>query len=183
MSITLRTGVVAEAKARVLFQFRKQGDLPTFLEPILNQLQELETVMYGLIEGRQLATATGWALDQLGESVGEYRRGTTSDDTYRGLIYARIAINTSAGTARDVYNITRLVGADTVQVLDVFPAAIQVNFSGDLSISGAQLRTALESATAPIEIGIVDYAESEPFSFAGDPMGRGFGVGTLATAY
>ncbi len=167
----------------MLFQFRKSGNFPQFLEPMLNQLQDLETVFYNLIEQRQLATATGWALGQIGESVGEVRGFNVSDSVYRGLIYARIAINTSAGTPRDLYNIIRLMGGQDVSVKDVYPAAVQVSYTGDLSVSGAQLRTALEMASAPIEIGIVDYSKAEPFSFAGDPLGRGFGVGKLATAY
>lgn len=183
MAITYRTGVVAEGQGLMLFQFRKRGDFPAFLGPMLNQIQALETAFYDLIAGRQLATATGWALDQIGESVGETRGFNATDSEYRGLIYARIAINTSAGTPRDLYNIVSLMGASNVSVRDVYPAAVQISYTGDLAVSGAQLRGALESASAPIEIGIVEHAETEPFSFAGDPLGRGFGVGTLASAY
>lgn len=184
MAITLRTGVVDEGKSRLLFQFRKSdGDFPTFFEPMLNQCQILENVFYALIAGRQLATATGWALDMIGADVGQTRTLNQSDDEYRGLIYARIAINTSSGRNYDLYNITRLCGATTAQIVDVYPAAVQVNYTGTIAITGAQLRTALESASPPIEIGIVESPETGYFSLAGDPNGLGLGLGALSTAY
>lgn len=182
-SITYRTGVIAEGQARLLFQFRKRGNFKEFLRPLLRQIQDLETAFYNLIAGRQLPTATGWALDQLGQSVGEYRAKFAPDSSYRGLIYARIAVNTSSGTATDVWSITRLVGGQNVRVRDVYPAAAIVSFSGEILITGEQLRQALELATAPIGLDIVQSPETDYFSLAGDPDGLGFGLGALSAAY
>ena len=174
-----------DGQARILSQF--QG---TTLEQMASigfqRIQDLENAAHPLIADTYLANSVGETLDKWGEFVGEPRPvsgdAATDDTAYLGLIYARIIANTSYGTTPDVQNILQMLQAEGLSVRDVYPAAIEVAYTGDPLIDGDSIRTMLERATAPIEIGLTSYT-SRPFGFAGRRNNYGFGQGELASAY
>jgi len=179
------TTIVADGQARQLAQF-KDSNVQTVLGIFLAQVQELETVIVQGLTKTYLANATGWMLEQWGAIVGEprpaYGDAATDDDIYRGLIYARIAINNSLGTLPDVYKILRLLQASQPKVREIYPATDQVEYTGTPFISGEQIRAVLELATAPIAFNITEYPETGGFCLDG---GRGLGLddGILAISH
>ena len=184
-NLTEITTIVADGQARQLAQFN-ETNVQTILGIFLSQVQKLETaIVQGLIQ-TYLANATGWMLEQWGKIVGElrpaYGLAATDDNVYRGLIYARIAVNNSHGTLPDVYKILRLLQASQPKVREIYPATDQVEYTGTPFISGAQIRAVLELATAPIAFNLTEYPETGGFCLDG---GRGLGLddGILAISH
>lgn len=97
----------------------------SLVEAMATGVQVLEDLGFQLIVDRTLATATGAALDQWGETVGE-QRGGLSDPDYRLFITARIAVNESGGSTDELIRIWQLVTSPQVSVLEVplYPAGI-----------------------------------------------------------
>lgn len=183
MSITQITTHVADARARLAQQFQGKANLQKLLDIFSARQQTLEDVFWALIDGRALATATGAALDWIGEMVGAPDRLGRSDDTYRSIIRAEILINTSHGDAESVYAYLRQIGATYALQRDKGNATLLVQFGGDdILVDGADLRTALERATASVTINIIRRAPSPFFGFRGNPGASGFGVGKLGRA-
>lgn len=174
-----------DGQARILSQF-EGTNFKEMASIGFQRIQGLEDAAYPLIADTYLANAEGATLDKWGETVGEPRpvsgEAATDDSAYLALIYARIIANTSYGTTPDVQNILQMLQAEGLVVRDVYPAAIEVAYTGDPLIGGDAIRTMLERATAPIEIGLTSYT-SRPFGFAGRRNNYGFGQGELASAY
>ena len=190
------TDHAAQAGRRLIDWF-KGGSFQTLTEALAGRIQGMEDVTFPLISERYLANATGFTLDQIGELVGFPRptSGTaaTDDDIFRVLIYAKIAANTSNGTASDVYNIMGILGTTDIKVYDVYPASIEIQYTSSNVIADCQcIRRILEGAddtdggaTAPIGIGITQNNSVDgalPFGFAGTTGAGGYGVGQIAGA-
>lgn len=169
--------------ALLLSQFRAQGNVPDVVRALLGEVQALETAITPAAVEVHLATATGWALEQIGLLVGmprpTYGDAESDDDVYRVLIYGQIAANVSAGTLPDLYNILRSLKMTGVRLYEVYPATITVNYNGgDSPLTCGCIRSILERATPPIDFDITAYTDT-PFGFDGDPSASGFGVGEL----
>lgn len=166
-----------------------ENNPPTLIELVENEAkfyQELEDRIYtDLYLGRMLKYATGYNLKKIGESVGLPKSisgpASTDDEVYRALIYAKIAENNSAGTRPEIYNLLRLLGAEKIFYQDVYPATINVNITGDLIIDILYIKTAVESASQPIQVNISQNFSGNGYSFGfrKNPNARGFRVGKL----
>jgi hypothetical protein len=126
--------------------------------------------------------ATGWALEQIGTLVGQARAANLSDDYYRILVIAQICANVSNGTLSELYNILRSLELTNVDIWEVYPASLTVNYTPNTLITPAQIRTVLERATHPISFDITAIQDSTPFGFEGDFEGFGLDIGTLGDA-
>ena len=69
-----------------------------FITPFINELQDIEDVLYSLKVDRFLADAEGVLLDGIGSVVGLARSSGESDTDYRARIQTKILINTYSGT-------------------------------------------------------------------------------------
>lgn len=155
----------------------------SFAGAFFSRIQGLENVAFPLISERYLSNATGATLENIGTLVGMPRPtsgvAATDDDSYRVLVYGKIAANVSYGTKTDVYNIMGALGSTQINVFNVYPAALTVNYIGNAVISDcACIRAILENATSPIELDIVRITET-PFGFEGDSTASGFGAGQI----
>lgn len=99
---------VARALARLPQQFRGKVKIEALLSALVAPCQDLEDALYALLTERDVETAVGQQLDDLGLIVGELRQGR-DDDTYRRFVRARISVNKSKGTALDVLSVASLV--------------------------------------------------------------------------
>lgn len=171
------------SKTLLLGEMRKPNILKR-LEIFCFFLQELENVFFDILNTHNIKQATNKSLDYFGESVGQPRPLTgpasINDNTYRALIFAKIFENISNGSKVEINNILRLLGANEIYHRDVKPAAININLKGDLFISNSEIKEALESATLPIEIDLIQYY-SEPLGFSGDNSAFGFSVGCMGS--
>lgn len=189
-NLTIRTGVVEHGLSLPLWKLSSKPRWRGVLSAILEEVQELETAIVESVEKRYLASATGWALEQIGKLVGRPKPllgqpgGGTDYDVYRSLIYAQIAANKSTGTWTDIFGVMGMLGCTELLGREFHPATFSIEFSGDLYITGAQLREVLTTATPPMAIDLV-YIEtpSDAFALAGIGPGKGLGYGKLSTAY
>lgn len=99
---------VARALARLPQQHRGKVNTEALLSALAGPAQELEDALYQLLTERDIDTAIGTQLDDLGLIVGEARQGR-DDDTYRRFVRARISVNRSKGTVLDVLTVASLV--------------------------------------------------------------------------
>ena len=110
MSLTKNDSHVSEALFQLMEQFKGQPDLAALLTSYITQIQDIEGVLFELIDERLLASAVGEQLDIIGRIVGEDRNGNTDDD-YRILITARILINRSNGRIPEINDVLGLMAS------------------------------------------------------------------------
>jgi hypothetical protein len=126
MTLTQTTDHTTEALANLLEQFKNSPKLAALLTSYVDQIQDLEDAIYGLLQGRWLDYAEGDQLDGLGSIVGENREGRTDSD-YRLAIRVRILINLCEGTPEQIIEIFELLTGAVIELREYFPAALVVS--------------------------------------------------------
>lgn len=97
----------------------------------IDQVQEIEDVLFQLLNERSLTDAEGVQLDLIGEILGLARQGGWTDDEYRILLGVRIGINLSNGEPERMINtLDALVESNFVKLTELFPAAVDMRFDG-----------------------------------------------------
>ena len=86
-----------QAIARLPFDLRNAPRLVAIASALLAPLQPIEDALWQLHTERNLDTATGVTLEEIGGLVGEPPSGL-DEDTYRRRIRARIRTNRSSGS-------------------------------------------------------------------------------------
>lgn len=103
---------ITQSLARLPEVLKGKTNVTAILTALIRPFQDLEDVFQDLLLLRGVLTATGQALTNIGNLVGEPRNGNTDDD-YRRHIRARIFTNRSSGTISELIRIARLVIYDT----------------------------------------------------------------------
>ncbi len=103
----------AEAMTPVAFQGRPR--IEALLGAIADQIQVIEESAYDVLVSTSIASASGDALDQWGDLVGE-PRGDLIDLDYRRFISARLLANRSGGTPDDLLAVWDLVTAPNTAI-------------------------------------------------------------------
>jgi hypothetical protein len=98
----------------LISQFRGKPVTEGFLSVFLRRVQDLEDVLWDVIDLRDLETAENAQLESLGAIVGERRLGR-SDSDYRLAIRLRVRVNRSKGRSVDVIDVATLA-ADGAEV-------------------------------------------------------------------
>lgn len=126
MSISKITDHVTQAKDRLPTQHAGKTKIEALLTALVTPMQAIEDALWQLLTERQIDTAIGTQLDDIGLIVGEDRQGKTDDD-YRRFLRARISVHKSRGTAEDILTVAQLVldltPDDTPFVLQMQPTA------------------------------------------------------------
>lgn len=104
---TKETKHVETARALLIEQFKNRAVLQGFLDCLSRRVQDVENVLWDVIDKRVLDTAVDAQLDTLGLLVGEKRLERT-DAEYRGAIRLRICVNRSKGRIIDVIDVAKL---------------------------------------------------------------------------
>lgn len=106
------------------------NNIEKLLATYTDETQELETAIQQVLNDRWLDTSVGVQLDGLGQIVGRERQGAT-DETYRRLLSAQIALNLSTGSVQDVVSILELfLPGVTLELKQEYPAAFTVTAMG-----------------------------------------------------
>lgn len=148
--------------AELPMQLQGKANLEVLLGALLDQVQQLEDVLFPLLSERGLAVAHDGTLDQLGRLVGEPRLAR-SDADYRAAIGLRIERNNSRGEPdRLIRVIKKLTGATSVAYSEPWPGVVQLVFDGQSA--PADLRAAME-AIAPVGVRLV-LIQAPPDAFA-----------------
>jgi len=169
MPLTKKTNHSEEAQGRLLEQFRESEKFKALVASYAAQVQELENVLFQLIDDRTIDTAVGVQLDGIGQIVGQAREGRT-DDQYRLILKTRITINNSSGTVEDIIAVCDAVtGANTIEVQQYFPKAVNVILTDALVEDPDEVEKIVESVVdAGVNL-VIEYRispEGEIFSFA-----------------
>ncbi len=98
---TLKTTHISDGLKRLLVQFQGQPHIEGILRSYLEQVQELEAVLFSLMAERYIETAVGAQLDGIGSIVGELRQNRTDVD-YRTAILGRITRNSANSRIEDL---------------------------------------------------------------------------------
>ena len=114
---------IALGLARLPYQFRDSTLLRTYLELLLESLQDREDVIVEIIRQKGVEHATGKQLDIIGEHAGITRPVGLSDLNYRKLINLKILANNSDGSHADVAEVLKLaLGSDNIEIVPEYPA-------------------------------------------------------------
>lgn len=169
MTLTQTTTHVAEAKDRLVQQFKGKTKLEALLTAYVNQIQDLEDVFFQLLEERVIDTAVGVQLDGLGDIVGEERKGK-NDTSYRTWIRGRIRANRSSGTPEDMLEIADLItDANALAIEEYYPAGFNLIIFDDLLENIDDVEAILDDASPAGVRAHVEYrlsAEAVIFRFA-----------------
>lgn len=126
-NVTKITDFLAQAKSRLLEQYKNKPNIENVLSIYSEQFDALETAFFQIDVARFVPTAIGVQLDQIGEIVGQPRNGITDDDRYRVLIYARIGINISEGEIERIIDVFKLITeSEYVHLINLDHAHIQL---------------------------------------------------------
>lgn len=101
---------VEEARKLLIAQFRGKRVIQGLLDSYIRRFQDLENVLWDVINKRILADATNAQLLKLGTLVGEIPSGRT-DDQFRVGISIRIVVNRSQGRIIDVIKVAKIANA------------------------------------------------------------------------
>ena len=146
-SLTQQTDHVGDGVDRLLEQFKDRPRIVALLTAYLNQVQDLEDVLWELFLDRWISTAVGEQLNVIGRVVGEKRQGSL-DDEYRAFLRARIRANRSVGLLAELVKIVALIQNDNLQVLarEYDPAAVRLEPVGATVVDARRVARILTSA-------------------------------------
>lgn len=179
----------AQAVVRLAAQFVEAPLIKGMVTAIGNEVQAIEDGVYLLLKTRDIANATGDALDQIGKLVNAPLRGSKTVARYRDRIRAQILANRSYGNSSAIYSIAPLIipewGNDAVISEDIacyiIGAAGVVNATEDAKDLARVLKTASSAGVRPIVLS-QSVADVDAFCFE-NGSGQGFGDGSLVGAY
>lgn len=153
---------VADGEARLIEAFKNKPLLKAVLDVSLARVQHFEDVMWDVYIGVWLPNAIGVQLDNLGDIVGEPRKGR-ADDLYRLWVKARILANRSNGKQQELLAVLRLLISDgpTVTYTRVPPAAFRIEIagmvgSGDVARTVRDILTQMKAAGVRMELEYTD---------------------------
>ena len=184
--ITQITTHVADAKARLLEQYKSLPNINALVEIFSGRYQDLEDILSDFVSGRSLFTAIGTQLDNMGKIINLARVSGQSDADYRAALFVQISINTAQGDPRSVTVLVQnLTGANIVRYRNlgngVMSFEIDVTPPGDI----AELYERIEKGTlAGVRVdSITTITSASSFSFAGnDGVTESLGFGDLNNA-
>jgi hypothetical protein len=169
--ITPITNYVAQAKKRLLAQFKGKPNINALLTILIEQLQSFENVMIEVLRNRWIDTAVGVQLDGLGQNLGVERKGRNDED-YRNALYLQIGINTSNSTALSIIDIVGIItNSSIVELTEYFPACIDIYIDGSNindDIANMIQRIIAAGVCLRMRVG------KNPFGFLGDATAMGF---------
>lgn len=140
---------------------------------LVDQIQEIEDVLFQLLLNRSIDTATGVQLDRVGRIVGLRRAGSQSDSDYRELLLIQIQSNLSNGEINRFIQILKsFTGSTTVSITELFPAALQAIFDGN---APDDIHNRMDAVLAGgVELVLIQAELTDYFGFDGDPDALGF---------
>lgn len=186
-NVTIISDHIARAEARLLEQYKQSERIRGIISDITIQVQQIEDMLFDVLDGRTIDTAIGQQLDNLGKILGLNRVPGQSDEEYRTLLKAQIIVNVSNGEPSQVINFFKiLTNAMQIYLGDLAFGEVSVMSElvltqDDVDLYFKQIKRVLGAGIRVESLGTFDIAE--PFAFAGTyAIGRGFGDSTDLTA-
>jgi hypothetical protein len=119
----------------IITQFRDKYNYNELLKIFSKQVDEIEVVIFQLLNDRWLDTAIGEQLDILGRILVLDRAGR-DDETYRRMLKAKAYINTTNGEPESIINALLLISDTITEVIyePAYPAGFHIWTDGDIKI-------------------------------------------------
>lgn len=122
---------VERALGLLVSQFFDSEKLKALVASVVQEIQDIDSVAWGMTFQRDLNTAFGLQLDGLGDIVGEPRNGRDDED-YREALRFRVFINGSFPTPPAIINAVRVAtDASLVLYWEYYPASVQLYTNGE----------------------------------------------------
>jgi hypothetical protein len=187
---------IVRAIARLLMQFKSSPKLKGLVSVLAGQAQEIEDALWDTQESvRDINIAYGATLTRIGQLIGAPARGLYTDAQYRPILQATIIANNTAGSAADIYAISKFLvlpwavagqpriteDARAVYEISANPRASIVNTTED-AIRLSRMLNDVSAAGVRAIVHSQPQTEALSFAFAGG-TGLGFGAGDLVAAY
>lgn len=175
----------AEAISHLIQFFREGPRNQAVLTAVMEQVQEVEDVLWYLKSAFDVNTAVGEQLEFLGRRVGEGRQDRT-DDEYRAAIRVRILVNMSEGTLPELLAIC--VGINptgTYIARELYPAALSIEADTfDATSLAAAYRLLRAAKTCGVRLNLISGGDDASIGDTdADPLGGLIGsVGDAPTA-
>ena len=171
---------VLRSQDRLTEQYKDLTNFKNFIEIFADQIQDLEDVTYDFIDNFALPTAIGDQLDIIGAIVGIKRPQGATDDTYRALIYAKIAENSSTGTRPDIVQILESLQCANIVIINTYPAGIDIQYDRYSSlVDEIAVKQAVVNGSLPVEINLTTRDASNSLTWTEAAIPRPFGVGVF----
>lgn len=134
--ITQITTHIADAKERLLFQYKGKANIEALLDSLGGQqIQDLENILFDINTRLDIDNSEGVQLNNIGLIVGQPRNGQ-DDITYRLFLKAKAGVNVSEGDVERVLSVWKIItGGSVIQVIDVYPAGVEL--SSDIPVPDA----------------------------------------------
>jgi hypothetical protein len=149
------------------------NDTERLIDVYSQRIQEIETALLEVLTETRLANAVGAQLDVIGAIVGRDRSSDT-DDRYRDLLAAQIAINLASGTISELLIIVELIVGPTIdlELVELFPAAFEIKAVNQTLPAGQGniVASVVKQAKAGAVNGVFRWYETDPI-FALDGAG------------
>lgn len=167
---------------RIIQQWRDSKNTLGLIKAHVLDSQSIEDTSEDLYESRWILTATGAALDRLGEIFG-VKRDLAEDDAFRARILAAINARQSQGTIIEITKSLELrTNLKDIHVIETYPAGFKVSGvvpSEGLNITEQELiNFILPFRAAGVEIVGIELgyeSDGDDFAFLGYPLsGSGF---------
>lgn len=119
----------------IISQFEDKENYNKLLKIVTKQIDEIEDMLFDLLDLRWLDLATKAQLDLLGRIL-DIERGGLDDESYRSLLNLKISINVSSGEPESI--IVAIIGVfdtvNTVQYIPAYPGKFQIWTDGNIGI-------------------------------------------------
>jgi len=165
MPLTQITDHAERALDRLAAQFRDKPRIAAILNALSAEVQEVENMLFDLLNKRSIDGGEGVQLDKLGTIVGQPRRGRT-DAEYRPALRARIRINLAQGQPNEIIAAIKFAtDATYVRLYEFFPASFLLDFTGTV-LDTPDLLNIFRSVKPAGVLGWLVWTATNPFTLS-----------------
>jgi hypothetical protein len=176
----------ARLRSRLYTQFRNKVTWEKWITEVLApQFQDLEDSGQSLLGLNDIDASEGAQLDIIGRKVGQLR-ASLDDATYRTVLRARVAANSSSGGAEEIYGVLRALLGQSIGLVLTFSPIKSFTLRVRSAITATQVTHALsflrdsKEATTRAILEWKEQAAEDTFCTEGGE-GKGFPVFTAAS--
>lgn len=165
MPLTQITDYEARALDRLAAQFSGKPRIAAILNALSAEVQQVEDMLFDLLNKRSIDGGEGVQLDKLGTIVGQPRQSRT-DAEYRVALRARIRINLAQGQPEEIIAAIKFAtDATFVRLYEFFPAAFLLEFTGTI-INTPDLLNIFRSVRPAGVFGALVWTATNPFTLS-----------------
>ena len=150
--VDYNTTRIEEAQSLWTHQLKAKDVIDAITAAVVQQSQDKEQVLYQLRQRLDIDTQVGVQLDKIGVLVGQPRQGLL-DDIFRLWLKARIRVNRSSGSNKDMYQVAELVLGTTIAIyLEHIPVGHLLHVPGKFPYADIVAVQRILQDTSPVAV-------------------------------